>query len=236
MNLPERDLHSIPSAEFPRLGEAELIRIFSSERAASDEQGRERARAAWHALVAGEVERVRQLVAAFRFPDVAGVRVELEERDDAVQAALERCLEALSRSFRGTSVGEFRAALATCVRYACMDFCRRRLRRERGIAGSLDEELPGGEGEPLHRFDREFGELAARLEEGRFGVGLELDALAGAIAALPNENMRAVLRLTLEGRESREIGERLQLQQANVDQLRSRGIRRLREALAEHER
>jgi DNA-directed RNA polymerase specialized sigma24 family protein len=47
--------------------------------------------------------------------------------------------------------------------------------------------------------------------------------------------MRAVLRLTLEGHDSREIAGRLGLRPANVDQLRSRGVRRLRDSLAGRE-
>jgi DNA-directed RNA polymerase specialized sigma24 family protein len=95
----------------------------------------------------------------------------------------------------------------------------------------MDERLPAGEGETVGRYERELGELARRIEEGRFDARLSLDRLAAAVESLPNENMRAVLRLSSEGFSSAEIAERLRLSAANVDQLRSRGYRKLGEML-----
>ena len=57
--------------------------------------------------------------------------------DDAVQYAFERLVK-MPRSFKGTSEGEFRAAMRTCVRFACMDHSRE-MEEEKPIAGSLDE-------------------------------------------------------------------------------------------------
>ena len=62
------------------------------------------------------------------------MRIDPTDYDDAVQAAVERILDALLRSFRGASVGEFRAAVRTGTGYACMDFCRARMREERAIS------------------------------------------------------------------------------------------------------
>lgn len=58
--------------------------------------------------------------------------------------------------------------------------------------------------------------------------------MARGIEALPNENMKSVLRLTMEGYVSREIADRLELSVVNVDQLRSRALRRLRPEMSEH--
>lgn len=214
-----------------RLGDEELVRLVADARDSPDPADKQAGADAWKALVARELDRVRGLVEAFRFPGQPGVRVDPSDYDDATQAALERCLVPLLRSFAGTTPGEFRAALVTCVRFSCMDFCRRRLGRERGLAGSIDERLPTADGETLGRFDRELGELARRIEEGRFDARLGLDQVAAAIEGLPNENMRAVLRLTAEGLPSAEIAKRLGLSAGNVDQLRSRGYRRLVELL-----
>ena len=115
-----------------------------------------------------------------------------------------------------------------------MDFCRARMREERGLAGSIDEERSTGEG-TIGRFDHELAEVARRISEGRFHAAIDLHAVAAALDELENDNMRAVLRLTLEGRRSVEIAEELELSVANVDQLRSRGIRRLNEALRAHD-
>ena len=63
---------------------------------------------------------------------------------------------------------------------------------------------------------------------------MALDAVARAIDDLPNDNMKAVLRLSLEGYASKEIAERLGLSAANVDQLRLRAIRKITPGLSEH--
>jgi RNA polymerase sigma factor (sigma-70 family) len=215
-----------------RLGDDELVRLVVRARDSADPIHKEAGTAAWKALVARELDRVRGLVELFRFPGQPNVRVDPSDYDDATQAALERLLVPLLRSFRGTTDMEFRAALVTCVRFSCMDFCRQRLRVDRGLAGSVDERLPEAGGEEAGRFDRELGELSRRIEEGRFDARLGLQAVAAAIGALPNENMRSVLRLTSEGYSSGEIAGRLGLSPANVDQLRSRGYRKLQETLS----
>jgi len=69
--------------------------------------------------------------------------------------------------------------------------------------------------------------MSEHREDDRANGRATVDAVARAIDALPNENMKAVLRLTMEGYQSREIAERLDLKVANVDQLRSRAMRRL---------
>jgi RNA polymerase sigma factor (sigma-70 family) len=215
--------------------DSELLALVAAARGSRDAGELERAAAAWKTLVGRQLGRVRELVAAFRFPGHPEVRVAQGESEDAAQAALERCLGPLERTFRGSTAPEFRAAVATCVRFACMDFCRRRMRWERRLAGSLDEPAltpdrdPGGE--QAGRFDRETGAIAARLHDRRSDARLRIDAVAGALRLLPNENMRAVLRLSGEGYSSTEVAERLQLTSTNVDQLRSRGFRRLGEAL-----
>lgn len=229
MDDQARDSHR--NRDFARADDAELVRLVARARDSQDPSDKNAGTAAWKTLVARELDRVLGLVVTFRFPGEPGVRVDPADYDDATQAALERCLVPLLRSFHGTTPGEFRAALITCTRFACMDFCRGQLRRERGLAGSLDEQVPTGEGDAVGRFDRDMAELGSRIEEARFDARLGLEAVAAAIESFPNENMRAVLRLTSEGYSSAEIAERLGLGVANVDQLRSRGYRRLEETL-----
>jgi DNA-directed RNA polymerase specialized sigma24 family protein len=65
---------------------------------------------------------------------------------------------------------------------------------------------------------------------GALVVGLqleELDVLARAIRELPSENQREVVRLTSIGYGSDEIASVLGLSRVNVNQLRSRALRRL---------
>jgi len=182
---------------------------------------------AWHVLVARDYERVRGLVAAFRFPGHPEVRIDTDEIDSATHEALERCLRALLTSFRGRSVGELRAAMRTATHFACQDFCRAQMRREQGIGGSIDDVRTAEEGQDIGRFDRELGDLAEGRHRAKTEAGEDLDEVAAAIAALPNENMREVLRLRAEGYCSKEIAGKLGLSPANVDQLHSRGLRRL---------
>jgi RNA polymerase sigma factor (sigma-70 family) len=187
--------------------------------------------AAWEELVARERPRIRGWVVGFGFPERPEVRIESDDRDDATQAAVERGLYALVHSFRGTTYDEFRAALRTCTRFACMDFCRRKLVDDRHRAGSLQDERQTGEGEVLGRFDRELADLGRRIEEGRFEQRLDKDRVDRAIGRVPSDDMRRVLRLSLDGHPAREIADALGTSIDNVYQLRSRGQRRLNEIL-----
>jgi RNA polymerase sigma factor (sigma-70 family) len=209
------------------MGEDELVRAFVEGREAGAPANRRRAVAAWRALMAQEYDRVRTYVVTFRFPGHPDVSIPREDYDDAVQAALERCLDALMRSFRGTTMAELRAAVRTATRFACMDYCRERLRAERGLAGSLDDTRPTPSGEQAGRFDGALAEASAAVSERHTTAGLELASLATAIDQLPSEGMRRTLRLTMEGYRSAEIADRLGTSVANVDQLRSRALRRM---------
>lgn len=210
----------------------ELIALFARYRDAASIAERKLAVRSWHILIARAHERIRGWVAAFRFPGHPDVRVPASDIDDVVQQALERCLERLVESFRGGTAAEFRAALKTCVYFTCMDRCREAMRREMAIVGSLDETVPaGGDGDAQGRFDQALARDAARAEDDRSAAALALHAIIQAIDDVPNSDMRAVIRLTMQGYSSREIAEELEKTVANVDQLRSRGIRKLREIL-----
>lgn len=208
------------------LGEDALVATFVTGRDSTDPHAKRRAVEAWKLLVAGEYDRIRGYVATFRVPGL-DVRIDRHEIDDAAHAAVERCLRGLLASFHGSSIGELRAAVRTATSYACLDHCRASMREDMRRRGSLDE--PAKEGEETGRFDAHMAALGARIEEGRFGATMDIHALAFALDGLANANMRDVLRLTLEGYTSAEIAERLGLAPANVDQLRSRGLRKLRQ-------
>jgi RNA polymerase sigma factor (sigma-70 family) len=206
-----------------RRSDDELLALVVASRAADDPGV---ARVAWNELIGRDVDRIRALVATWRLPG-RDVRVAVQDRDDAAQHAFYRLLKMLE-NFRGDVVPQYRAAMATCVDWACREFCRREMRHEMGVGGSLDEPAVGEDGESGgRRFDPVVAEASAELERDRENGRATMDLVAQAIEGLPNENMKAVLRLTMEGYQSREIAERLDLQVANVDQLRSRGLRRL---------
>lgn len=209
----------------------QLLALVVVGRGGSDPEAAATARRAWQELVVRDIDRVRGIVAAWRLPG-HDVRVDQQERDDAVQYAYLRLVKMLP-TFRGDAMGQYRAAMATCVDYACRDYCRSKMRREMGIGGSLDERLPGADADGPGRFDRVIAALSEHGEDERAEGRMALDAIARAIDELPNENMKAVLRLSLEGFASKEIAERLDLTPANVDQLRSRALRRLTPEISE---
>ncbi|MEX2193904.1 MAG: RNA polymerase sigma factor [Thermoleophilaceae bacterium] len=216
-----------------RRSDDELVRTFAEGRGSNDLAKRRAALRAWHVLMARYHARVVGWVTLFRFPERPYVVVAPTDRDDVVQQAHERCLDRLAHNFRGTTAAEFRAALKRCVQYTCMDHCRTVMRREMGLAGSIDEAVSADGGDELGRFDAPLARRAARLEDGRYGAALDMEAVGRALDKVPNEDMRAVIRLTIEGYSSKEIAGEIGKNVANVDQLRSRGMRELKGLLGD---
>jgi RNA polymerase sigma factor (sigma-70 family) len=238
MRRSDSDLMAIPEHQLRDLSPDELVRIVVIGRGSQDKSEKERARAAWGALVATDFDRIRNIVVTFRFPGQPNVSVEGGDVDDTVQAAYERLLEGLFKSFRGASIGEYRAAARTAVTYQCMDSCRDKMRHEQKTGGSLDERVPGKDGEPRGRFDSELAERALRRleeeEERQRAQEHARDELARVNAALdriPSEDMREVLRMTWAKRSVEEIAAELGTTNENVYQLRSRGLKQLKQIL-----
>jgi RNA polymerase sigma factor (sigma-70 family) len=231
----DRDPGPNKERDLRRLSEVELIRLVAQGRDSDNPVHQQAALGAWRQLLVGEYDRVRALVVTFRWRDHEHVHVAPEDYEDVAQKAFERCLRALRQSFRGESVGEFRNAVSTCVQFACMDHLRHEMARDKRRAGSLDETLTDERGQERGRFDSDLARIEERIEAGRFDARIELREVATAIDGLPDERMRDVLRLKAEGFASAEIAERLGLSQVNVDQLASRGRRRLDAAGGAHE-
>ena len=223
------DLTVIDERDLRRLANADLVRLFARAR-----DGREPARvgrAAWEALVIRHYDRVRGIVESFRFPGQAGVRIAPHDYDDATQEAFLRVLNGLK--LRGDSYGEFLQALRGTTYNSCMDFCRRTLARERRERGSFDETVAGSEGDERGRFDPVLGDLGKRRHEAETSGREDLRELMDALPAVPNADMRAVIVMTMDRVGEDEIARRLNTSRANVYQLRSRGIRRLKEVIDE---
>jgi RNA polymerase sigma factor (sigma-70 family) len=213
---------------------AELVARVATGLRGSGEEQRADAVAAWRILIARDIDRVRGIVTTFRFPGRPHVRVERQDQPDAVQYAYERLLRMLP-NFRGSTEPEYVGALVQCVRYACMDYCRRQMKHEIGLGGSIDETLPGEEGESVGRFNTALGRIGAQRHEDDVRGRADLDAFRVGLQSLSNENMRRVIALTIEGHSSAEIADRLDLTAANVDQLRSRGLREIRGHMESHD-
>jgi len=218
----DQNMHGLPDEQ--------LLRLVVAGRAKRRGKEWDTATQAWRHLAARHHDRLRGLVIAFRFPGAPDVRIEADDYEDATQECFIRAVKMLG-NFRGTTRGEFLAALRTCVTNTCMDFCRRRLTRERGIAGSIDEPAPGADDETLGRFDAALGEVASRHDADHTAARDLLAALDAGIRELENEQMREVMRRKMSGYPSREIADQLDLTVANVDQLCSRGVRRLKEVV-----
>ena len=212
------------------LADEQLLELVVAGRATRCGQEWDSAKEAWRHLAARHYDRVRGLVVTFRFPNKPDVRIGPGDYDDATQEAYIRAVKMLG-NFRGTTLGEFFGALRTCVTNTCMDFCRGRMTRELGIAGSIDEAAPGSDDDGFGRFDTAIGEIASRRDAKRVSARDTVAELGAAIAGLENDEMREVLRCRMAGLSSKETAEKLGLTVANVDQLCSRGIRKLNEVI-----
>lgn len=230
MRRSDRDLLKVPEEEFGWLNQDELLRMVVILRDSLERAKTKRARKAWEMLIALDIDRVRGIVATFRFPG-QNVRVGPSQIEDVVHDAYERLVRML-RNFRGDSEGEYRAAMRTCVNYACMDHCRKEMALEQGIRGSLDE-MVGDEGDVRGRFEREI----AALERMRIGDeeahdrALERQGKVDDAIEQLDGNQRIVLEMTRDRRTTDQIAERLGISHANVYKIRERALAALREIL-----
>ncbi len=188
---------------------------------------RELAAELWKDLAVNNFDRVRQIVKAFRFSP-GGPGVPEHEWGSAASEAYLRVI-AMGAGFRNRELGQFRAALVTCVQNACRDYGRKELRHERRAAGSVDERFdPGGEAGPydsaLAAYDAELRERAGdALAAERSRLRAE-ELVAWAIAQVGNARYREVLELTwIEKLSGEEIVARLGITPDNVYARRSRG-------------
>lgn len=170
----------------------------------------------------------------FRFP--GGERLPVDRLDDAASEAYIR-VDSMGPNFRGSAIGQFRAALRQTVHNACMDYGRRELRHDKHVAGSLDERYEDGEEAGLYdaamaRYWREREALEAEADAEEEFARESYDVLAWGIGQIENENYRAVLEPTyLEGLSGEEIAVRLDITRDNVYARRSRGGKLLEEIL-----
>jgi RNA polymerase sigma factor (sigma-70 family) len=181
------------------------------------------ARAETEALIARSLPRVRNVVGAFRLPEHPDVGIRAPDRDDVVQDAVRRAFKMLA-GFRGTSEGEWFAAVVTCARFTCRDHLRAELAVERHLAGRIEDEIEGG----LSPFDPELARVSERAALDADAGREAADWLEHAVAALPNPNQRRTVELTRDGWSTDEIAEQLSTSVDNVHQLRSRAFAQLR--------
>jgi RNA polymerase sigma factor (sigma-70 family) len=152
-----------------------------------------------------------------------------DEVDDVAQEAYFRAMTMALR-FARDSIGQLRAALIQTATHTARDYQRRLDVRNRNVAGSLDETRGYDDGGEYNPWDAETAGAADWTGEqalGRIGAQRVIDA----IEKIPNENQRSVIKLTWAGFSSKEIAARLDISVENVDQLRRRGLIKLKELL-----
>ena len=224
---PDSDLLDVPGRDFRFLRDEELVRLLLLHRRGGDHA---RAKEAWDQLVENVYDRVRTRVATWRW-EGKDVRIPADDVEDVTQLAIIR-LGGIMENFEGSVLPQFRAFALTCAKNACMDWSRKEMNREKGLAGSIQDEVAGEE-EAYSRFDAELGHIAERVAE-RDEERLEAqDAVEHGIALIPTEDQRAVVQMTLEGVPVDEIAAHLDTNPTNVYQLRRRGLKQLREVLGD---
>jgi RNA polymerase sigma factor (sigma-70 family) len=234
MPLSDSDLLRSTERDLERLGDEELLRLTVICRD-GDRTSAKKARMAWKALVARDIDRIRGIVAAFRHPDNASVRVPPDDIDAVTQDAYIR----LARiAFKGESAPEYRGLMWRCVTYQCKDHCRAEMAEDMHRAGSLEEKVKSKDGDSRPKFESDVAgleekrmaeekELADEIEQ----LGEQRDRLTDLIAKIPDDNKRRVLEMTMEGRSTKEIGEALGTSEANVYQLRTRALKLIKKML-----
>ena len=198
----------------------ELLRRIRGARLAGEPWA---ARAETEALIVRSLPRVRNVVGAFRLPEHPQVTVRPGDRDDVVQDALRRAFRMLA-GFRGTSEGEWFAAVVTCARFTCRDHLRAEVAAERHLAGRVEDETAEG----LPRFDADLARLAERDALDADASREAADWLAHVLPTLPNPSQRRAVELTRDGWTTDEIAAQLETSVDNVHQLRSRAFAQLR--------
>ena len=192
----------------------------------------------WEQLAVNNFDRVQQIVKAFRFSPGGRGLPEAEWGSAATEAYLR--VISMGVNFRKREVGQFRAALVTCVQQTCMDYGRKEFRHERRKAGSVDATYePGGEAGPfdaaLAAYDEELRRRTAEAVEAEAGRIEAEELVSWAIAQVDNDNYREVLELTyIEMLSVEEIAAQLDISLDNVYARRSRGIKELKRILRDH--
>ena len=81
--------------------------------------------------------------------------------------------------FRKRAVGQFYAALVTCVQHACQDYGRKLMRHEKHSAGSIDE-----------KFDSESD--AGRYDTSQVMAGTQSNTYSGALALIGSQQVTSI--------------------------------------------
>jgi RNA polymerase sigma factor (sigma-70 family) len=230
MRRSDNDLLAVTERELARLTNEELLRLVVLCRD-GDQKAQCILEAVWRERIARDIDRVRNIVAAFRHP-ASGTRVARDDIDQVVQDAYIR----LSKmSYKGTSEGEYRSAVWRCIDYQCRDHCRSAMVEDMHRARSLDQqrETDEGDGKPMYEDEIAKLELERLAEEEALELLRERhEAVDGAIAQMEDERQRRMLEMTRDRCSTEDICAELGVTPDNAYQIRRRALKKIREILA----
>ncbi|HSD76100.1 MAG TPA: hypothetical protein VLA98_01800 [Solirubrobacteraceae bacterium] len=175
----------------------------------------------WEELVIDFFDRMDGFVAAAHRG-----RLNADEHELAVALSMGRFSERLIDTFEGVSIGELVNACKALARGICIDVQRSSIRARRHAGHSLDA---GWDEDPDDRVAETWEAEEAKRRHDRGERGREVrDFLDWALPQIV-EKRRRVLDLTFHGAELPEIVEELGISEANAYQLRSRGLKDLKQ-------
>ncbi|MSW51706.1 MAG: sigma-70 family RNA polymerase sigma factor [Actinobacteria bacterium] len=212
-----------PSDQLPRDPSEVALRAFVAARRRQDRSAMSET---WRALLLVEWPRVAAMIALKRHEALPGGRVPTEDRDEIAHEVYLRLHDWLE--LEGSSIGEVRSIIRKSVHWAFLDHVRDHVDDDVHREGSFDTEDPTGDG-PAAFVRRIEEELAHRLTD-RFAQSEQAAAISDALDGLADQTQKVVV-LRLTGYRAREVAERLDLSPANVDQIYSRGLKQLQNAL-----
>ena len=204
--------------------ESRLLRRYRLERRRGDDRA---AVELWEELVVRHFDLMRTKIA--RLATRGDFKwIGADDVDDIAQEAYARA-NTMALRFEQDTIGQLRAALIQTSLHTARDYERRLHVRRRGVAGSLDETRTFDDGGMYNPWEAETatGDRTSEHALGRVGA----QRILAAIERIPNANQRAVIGMTMAGYDSKEIAAERGLTVNNVDQLRRRGLAKLRELL-----
>lgn len=196
-----------------------LLREVARARAAGDATALARA---VNEILTIESWAISQKVKAYGFQVTGNAWVGPDARGEVTQDVLHRTASFL-RGMNGSSVGELRAGIQTCVRYAVISHVRRsQAKRERQVAVDPNHFTDGVDPEST-----QYSELLGMAANNSADDRVQFKESLGAVVEL-EPRAAEVLRLRLlMGCSSKEVAEELGLTPANVDQIVSRSVKKL---------
>ena len=221
------DSEPIPPEDHDDDPESRLLRRYRVQRRRGDERA---AVELWEELVLRHYDLMRTKIA--RLATGGEFRwITIDEVDDVAQEAYARA-NTMALRFEQDTIGQLRAALITTALHTAQDYQRRLQVRKRHVAGSLDDTRTyqdGGDHNPWEAEVATGGDWTSEQALGRIGAR----RILAAIEQIPNPNQRAVIGRTLAEYDSRTIAAELDLTVNNVDQLRRRGLAKLKQLLTD---